>query len=540
MDLQLPPRIDGQSAGVLQNARQVTIIGANGSGKTRFAKQLLASCGDKSFRISALRAMFPSTKTEILPGSIDERFAAINAQTPEIESHAATEFERLNYVMLTEEFRDLMNYKTRRLIGEDKNLEFPRTKLDTVVKMWQEVFPQNKVLRENGKLMFSTEGQPDRYNAIRLSDGEKAVLYYIGAALYARPGGVIFVDDPETFLHPSIMRTLWNVIEDMRSDCTFVYNTHDVDFATSRIDNKCVWVKDFSPEAQAWDYEVLDSPQNLNDSVLIELLGSRKPALFIEGDEQHSIDIHLYSLIFPNYTIKPLGSCDKVIESVRSFNDLSSFHHLDSWGIVDRDRRSEPEVGYLRKRKILVPNVAEVENILMLEGVIKAVAQACRKNPDSVFDSVKRTVLKIFDHEIKAQALQHTRHRVKRDVEVRIDMKFKGITALEEHMVDLVNEINPRGIYEDLCRTFRRYVATGDYAGVLKVFNQKTMIGESNVAALCGLRSRNDYVRTVLNLLKHDGAGARQVRLAILTTLGVVPDEAGLIRVKEDAADAVN
>ena len=31
-----------------------------------------------------------------------------------------------------------------------EQMEFPKTKLDITVKKWQEVFPKNKVLRENG------------------------------------------------------------------------------------------------------------------------------------------------------------------------------------------------------------------------------------------------------------------------------------------------------------------------------------------------------------------------------------------------------
>ena len=40
---------------------------------------------------------------------------------------------------------------------------------------------------------------------------------------------------------------------------------------------------------------------------------------------------------------------------------MKDFHTLDSKGIVDRDRRTEGEIAYLREQHIYVPNVAEVE-----------------------------------------------------------------------------------------------------------------------------------------------------------------------------------
>ena len=74
-----------------------------------------------------------------------------------------------------------------------------------------------------------------------------------------------------------------------------------------------------------------------------------------------SLDIRLYSLVFPDMSVRPVGSCDKVIETTRSFNDQQAMHHLSSFGIVDRDRRTDQEVGYLRAKHIMVPDVAEME-----------------------------------------------------------------------------------------------------------------------------------------------------------------------------------
>ncbi len=519
MDIRLPKRMDGHQPDVLMESRQITIIGANGAGKSRFCSALVDELGDKAYRISALKALFPSSPNPNPPvGSIEDTFNRMNNANPHLKNTADTEFDKLFYVMLNDEFRELMNFKAHQLM--DEKIEFPKTKLDVTVKKWQEVFPKNKVLRENGKLMFATEGYEDKYPLMRLSDGEKSVLYYIGAVQYAMPNAAILVDDPETFIHSSIMRTLWNVLEQLRPDCTFIYNTHDVEFASSRIDNQCVWVKEFDPEAVAWDYEVMSTSRNL-DTALLDLLGSRKPVLFIEGDDKHSIDSRLYPLIFPEYTVKPLGSCNKVIETVRSFSDLQSFHQLESRGIVDRDRRSDQEVEYLRNKNILVPNVAEVENILMLEGVIRAVARHKRRNPDIVFPKVKKKVILMFTKELKQQALQHVRHRVKRDVEKRIDMKFTSINALENHMVELVSEINPRGLYDQLCREFHVYEDNNDYEKILKVYNQKLMLPESNVAVLCGFKNKDDYIRGVLNILKGNSENATAIRQAIKQCFGL-------------------
>lgn len=520
MDILLPDRMNGEPAQTLKDVRQVTLIGANGSGKTRFAHWLVEKYKDRAYRISALKALFPSTEKNELDGSVDMLYDNAVASSPYYRNDTATEFQRLIFLLLHDEFLDLLKYKARKKLSED-TIELPNTKFDKVAHMWQEVFPQNRIMRDGEKMLFTNEKTDESFSELRLSDGEKAVLYYLAAVLYARQGAIIFVDDPEIYIHHSIMQALWNVIEEMRPDCTFIYNTHDIDFVSSRTDNVCVWVRNFDLVHNAWDYEVVDTGDTLSDELYFDLLGSRKPILFVEGDASHSIDSKLYSLIFTEYTVKPLGSCNKVIESTRAFNDLKNFHHLDSHGIVDRDRRSDKEVQYLRDKKILVPEVAEIENILMLENVIKAVALWRKKDEQYVFLKVKTAVMKMFKAELRKQALEHVRHRMKRMAGVCIDRRFQDIGSLEDHINDLLNELNPRAVYEDLCRDFHRYIATGDYPAVLKVFNEKSMLVNSNVAALCGLSNKDAYIRTVLHILKGDSHSAKVIRKAIKECFGI-------------------
>lgn len=520
MDISLPAKIDGQSVSVETGNNPVVIVGANGAGKSRFTNQLIASLGDdRAFSLSALHGLYVReeekvAKTSIGQLAVDSRGVRIFASE---DNH--NELEILLGRLMHDEMLNLLSYKLSK--SEGKKPQLQHTRLDTVIDLWQEIFPGNRILVESGKFLFSRDNSDDRYSAFRLSDGEQAVIYYIAGVLYAPEGSAIFINSPEMFLHPTIMQALWSRIELLRPDCTFVYTTHDLDFTSSRTNAKVIWVRDYDPAAVAWDYTIIDAGASLTEDVYSAIIGARKPVLFIEGDGVHSIDSKLYPLIFKEFTVKSLGSCNKVIEATRSFNDLSSFHHLDSFGIVDRDRRDEHEVAYLRGKRIMVPEVAEIENILMLEDVIKAVAQSRRRDPKKVFDKVSRAIIGQFEQSLKQQALMHTRHKVKRTVEYRIDGKFNNINTFEEHIAGLHNEIAPRQIYEELCRRFRHYVETRDYAAVLKVYNQKSMLSASNVAALCGLRNKDEYIAAVIQLLRSDSEHSRRIISAVKRCFGL-------------------
>lgn len=519
--MNLPPKNDGSCISLPSGTSQITVIGANGSGKTRFTEYLRRHEGDSSFCISALDALCQTSRADASPTSIDGLFAKASARGNFMRSNADTAFERLMWLLLDEEMTRLVEYKVAHVRGE--NPPMAETKLDAVIRHWQEIFPDNHVLREGGALLFGRIGDKDSYASGRLSHGEKAVLYYFGAVLYAPANATVFVENPGIFLHNSLLRRLWDTIEAMRPDCRFVYTTHDVDFASSRAENTIVWVRSFNPDNETWDYDLLPQDSGLSEEVYMALIGTRRPVMFIEGDATHSIDSKLYPLIFQEYTVKALGSCNKVIEATRAFNDLRAFHHLESRGIVDRDRRDEKEVAYLRGKNIFVPEVAEIENILMLEEVVKATARFHGKDPDRVFSSVKKSVLHQFRHDLRQQALLHTRHRVKRTVEYRVDGRFNNINALEEHMVNLVVEINPRGLYEKFCREFSQFVQLEDYASVLKVYNQKSMVPNSNVGSMCGVGASKDaYASAIIAILKTECREADAIRRAIAGCFGLI------------------
>lgn len=70
------PRRDG-SRGAIEADGSVIVIGANGSGKSRFTARLRADLGDKAFALSALHGLFDRDWHDTSPTSIDGQYAAM-------------------------------------------------------------------------------------------------------------------------------------------------------------------------------------------------------------------------------------------------------------------------------------------------------------------------------------------------------------------------------------------------------------------------------------------------------------------------------
>ena len=117
------------------------------------------------------------------------------------------------------------------------------------------------------------------------------------------------------------------------------------------------------------------------------------------------------------------------------------------------------------------------------------------------------------------------RHKVKHDVECRIDARFNSINELEQHLNTLVNKIRPRETYNEVRNRFSKMLTDNDYAGILKVFNHKPMLSESGITTLLDYRSKDQYIKGVLNVLKGNGKDAKQIRATIKHAFGLSLDD---------------
>lgn len=454
-----PPLARSQRLG-----RLFVLLGGNGSGKSLFMNEIFRLNNENVFCISAV--------TGGIPGRVTPSLKQLMAQIS---------------------------------VDEDKE------KFAILKSIWEETFPGNKINDKDGKIRITNRSGKDTIALTTLSRGEKAALYYIASALLAPKDALILVDSPSLFLHPTAVGLLWDRIERTRRDCRFVYDTNDANFLSRQNRTTAIWIKDYDASGHTWDYQVITNG-DLPDEIFLQMMGSRRPILFTEGDAAHSIDIRLYSMVFPELTVKPLGSCDKVIESTRTMLSLRAMHHIDSYGLVDRDRRSDEEVGYLRAKHILVPEVAEVENIFLSPGVILTMAEIKGKSGKKILKAARQEVMHKFEQMLDDQALQHTRHRMKRDVERKIDARFTCITALELHIKSLIKKLRPRDVFDHLRAEFRKMLKGGDYEGVLKVFNHKPLLTGSCAPRMLGFANSDDYINGVVTALKQGDEKSAQLR----------------------------
>lgn len=236
MDLILPTN-QNTSVPVTLDTKVLVVIGANGAGKSSFGRNLHQRYAGQSVWISGMHSLFLSSEESKAPADGNELARLQSMIAERLFMPRMSEYEKLILHLQTEEFEAAVQYKEESKLAPD--LLPPVTKIDRIQTIWEKMFPHNRLVRKSGFIeLASTSIDGDSYTAGRMSDGEKLVFYLIGAVLCAPENALLIIEEPEVLLHDSIKNPLWDEIEAMRPDCTYVYLTHDIDFAASRDNSK--------------------------------------------------------------------------------------------------------------------------------------------------------------------------------------------------------------------------------------------------------------------------------------------------------------
>ncbi len=93
ISLTLPPLTGSRKTPELPDARQLSIIGGSGAGKSKFMEELIRLNGDRAYCLSALSAPFPERVESERPGSIDMLFREAVAKQPYMRTDAVSELD---------------------------------------------------------------------------------------------------------------------------------------------------------------------------------------------------------------------------------------------------------------------------------------------------------------------------------------------------------------------------------------------------------------------------------------------------------------
>lgn len=487
---------------IIESMQSFVIVGANGSGKSHLGAWIEKN-NNNVLRISAQRALSipdvinikdkDASWNRIYFGHETTLNRNIKWQHGKETSTLISDYESVLSMLFSEDYSQLREHnKASAQTGVTKHKE---TIADIVEGIWKKVMPQRQLVLD--KFVVKAKFGEELYKGGEMSDGERVCLYLMTQCLLAPDNYIIVIDEPELHLHLSIMKRLWDEIENHCPNKTFVYITHNLKFATSRVNAAKIWVKSFEGHDK-WDLSIIDKDESIPDELLLEILGTRSPVLFVEG-EKSSYDIALYKEIFEDYHVVACHNCQKVIELTKALNNekVKSLHSYEVKGLIDHDFLSEEEIKSYNRQNIYTTKVSEVENLFLIEPLIKLAAKQIGEESDVTFAKVSDYLFnKMSDNQldiINAICVKEIRHRLN-----GFSSEGKSEIEVQSDLDALSSQIDVHAIYSQVKDRITDIIDKKDYNSMIQIYNNKGLCKQ--ISGLIGFKK--PYPQIILDLLK--------------------------------------
>ena len=459
------------------------IIGANGAGKSSLINELRKNSIDEMYVLPAQKLLYFVSNIHNRNNIEQEnyildlkktniKYDTINLYPSNIEENFSNTFTNLITLLV----KDVMVVATYKFRGQNDSSLSLWQKLE---KIWNKIKPEISFEIDPIKIIVKVEKNHSKYSINGLSDGERCILFYIGNVLLAPENSYIIVDEPETFLNAAVYNELWDLLISERSDCQFIFASHNMDFVQSRTNATYIWCKKFEAPYDL-DYQVLEETQEMPLSLLTEVSGTRKPILFCEGTKT-SIDYQIYSKLFSEFCfVKPVQGHKQVIQHTKAYNDLQHIHGNTAYGIIDNDWMDESSIQVYKEQNIFVLPFNEVEMMLVDEAVVKS----CLPFDD---DKEKQRKFENFQQSIIKSCEEKKERIISIALKKRLDEFLEGNCIennkptkddVEEFLKNLVNEFDTSSAVDYITSIVEESLDSFDFSRILKICNLKKEIIE--------------------------------------------------------------
>lgn len=499
----------------------IVIVGANGSGKTTLAETLKANIISSNNIVLSAQKMLIVPNYSNIPGAkraskkIGELHEKHRTSRGSFESKDDDSFPYSEAKEMGAEFRVLLDNliannnelvhdrDKRNKIGEQVDYSI-KSDLERCIEIWNTIIKHRRIECHSGFDLKLTGENIKPYSLSQMSDGEKIVFYNIAFVIQAPKGSVITIDEPEMFLHKTISNELWNILENIRHDCRFIYLTHDLEFAIGRATAKKLWLRDFVFSSMfrynhKWDLQELPS-SCIPDELLLRLLGSRKTILFCEGKNINSIDRQVYEIIFPDFSVMPVNTCKDVIDFTKAYNKIPGLN-CNAIGIVDTDYRLEEEIASLQSANIYATPFSEIENLFLAEEFLcdymKNSLCCTGSEINDLLPQIKAGIISKLESDKELQISNFISSRINYYYSKSHVKRANTKNDIEGNLSSFNSEINIDQWYNERDEYLSALISNENYRDIIKSFNNK---GISNIVQSC--LDTGDYNGKALRYLK--------------------------------------
>lgn len=522
------------------------VVGPNGSGKSGLLHFLYRKNDEKAVRITASRPIiFENDLPSFSPAERKDQEAQLVQWDRDMQGRWRDPFSAKRVELLFANLIEAENDLARRVRNAcrandtDKIYELSKeaSPLETINEIAASVGMNFELYINKGGSIFVRKEGVEPYSAMKLSDGERALIIISGIILTSDKDSLILIDEPERHFYNTIVSPLLLQLFSRRSDCFFIISTHDLRLPAVFPDSHVVRVRDYAVDEETqkkglsgvinkWDFDIIPPGEEIDESLREEINGARRKVVFIEGSET-SLDKHLYEILFPDLSIFSRETCSSVKHAVRCIRDMKGISWIRAYGIIDQDQLSESEKTKLIEGGVFPLSVYSVEAFYYDWEVIKVVAEqkaqalgndaaqmvckARKKFLNAVLPDKERLAARMIERSIRSELMSKLPKW--RDIYSR---ECKSI-----HPVNICIDIQPH--YEEEVKKIERLIYNEDVVSIMRDYPVRETQALQGIFSALGFSRRLDYESAVLNVIKENN----ELRRILIGYFGDFPQSVG-------------
>ena len=344
--------------------------------------------------------------------------------------------------------------------------------------------------------------------------------------LTAKPSTVFLIDEPERHLHRAIIMPFLSALFKQRDDCAFVVSTHEITLPIDSPDARVLMVRSCTwkgTAARAWDVEVLKPNTELPEELKLAILGARERILFVEGTS-NSLDLPLYNALFPGLSVVPKGSCIDVERAVSGLKRSCHLHHVDAFGLIDRDALSEEGIRELANKGVFALGVCSVEALYYCSDAIAAVArrqaESLGSKPDKLIELAKTKALDVLKQNDLSERM--AARRSQRQLQDRMLSKIPSWKELVNSNTDPSLVVRVDSPYPEELKHFKKLVAAEKLDALFARYSLRESPVFNEIARALECPGKSNYQKMVLALVRTDENLASKLKQRIIPLSGAL------------------
>ena len=353
------------------------------------------------------------------------------------------------------------------------------------------------------------------YSIAQMSDGERNAAIIGATVITVESGTVVLIDEPERHLHRSIVVPFLAALFVHRPDCIFIISTHELALPAADVSagvlmvRSCDWGNGM---AKAWDIDLLAPNADLPEELRLAILGARRKVLFLEGTAT-SLDLPLYHALFPDISAVPLGTSTDVQRAVAGMRASLDLHHVEAYGLIDRDGRPPEVVDDLAENGVFALDVCAVESLYYCSDSLEAVAAwqeaLLGRSAGTMMELARQAAFAALAEDSLAERM--AARRCEQLVRNRVTAQIPDWKAIGNH-INRNFQISVQSPFEEELATFNRLLCAKNLDGLIARYPVRDSRVFSAMASALEFKSKDLYRQSLVTRVRRDPRLAEKLK----------------------------